>query len=162
MQAEHHLGKTEPRVLDRNPHLAGQCDFEAAAEAEAVNHGDRWNPQFFQAVDHRMRAADLELDVARIAGAAEFIDVGAGNEAGFLGGADHEPCGTLGFQFGQHLVEFLDQVRRKRIGAGAFAVEQQPGDTIGIAGELEILVGPACIGLRPEFEHAIAENVHDL
>src|SRR5207344_305491 len=44
----------------------------------------------------------------------------------------------------------------------ALAVEQQPGDAIGIAGELEILVGPACIGLRPEFEHAVAEKVHDL
>ena len=63
MQAEHHLGKTEPRVLDRNPHLAGQCDFEAAAEAEAVNHGDGRNPQFLEAVDHRMRAADLDLDL---------------------------------------------------------------------------------------------------
>ena len=140
MQAEHHLGKTEPRVLDRNPHLAGQCDFEAAAEAEAVNHGDRWNPQFFQAVDHGMGAADLELDRARIAGAAEFVDVGAGDEAGFLGGADDEAGGPLAFQLRQHLVEFLDQVGRKRIGAGAFAVEQQPGDAIAVAGQLEVLV----------------------
>ncbi len=45
MQAEHHLGKTKPRVLDRNPHLAGQRHFEAAAEAEAVDHGHARNPQ---------------------------------------------------------------------------------------------------------------------
>ena len=126
-----------------------------------MDHGDRRNPQRFQAVDHRMRAADLGLDRARIAGAAEFVDVGAGDEAGFLRGADDEAGRALAFQLREHLVEFLDQVGRKRVGAGALAVEQQPGDAVGIAGQPEILVGPARIGRRPEFEHAVAENVHD-
>ena len=27
--------------------------------------------------------------------------------------------------------------------------------------QLEIAIGSACLGLRPEFEHAVAENVHD-
>jgi hypothetical protein len=58
-------------------------------------------------------------------------------------------------------VEFLDHVGRQRIGAGAGAVEQQPGDAVGIAGQLEIAIGPFGVGLRPEFEHAVAENVHD-
>ena len=65
MQAEHHFGETKARVLDRNPHLAGQRHFEAAAEAEAVDHGDARNPQGLEPVDHRMRAADLGLDRAR-------------------------------------------------------------------------------------------------
>ncbi len=109
-----------------------------------------------------MRAADLALDCAGVSRAAKRIDVGAGNEAGFFGGTNDEAGGTLAFQLRQHLVEFLDQVRRKRIGAGAFAVEQQPGDAVGIAGQFEVLVRPFSIGLRPEFEHAIAENAHDL
>ena len=62
--------------------LAGERDFEAAAEAEAVDHGDGRNAQRLQAVDHRMGAADRGLDRARIGGAAEFVDVGAGDEAG--------------------------------------------------------------------------------
>ena len=66
MQAEHHLGEAEPRVFNGNPHLAGERDFEAAAEAETVNHGDRRNFQFFQAIDHGMRTADLHLDRAGI------------------------------------------------------------------------------------------------
>ena len=72
------------------------------------------------------------------------------------------PVGPLAFQLRQHLVELLDHVGRQRVGAGAFAVEQQPGDAVGIAGQLEIPIGAAGVGLRPEFEHAVAENVHDL
>ena len=81
MQAEHHLGETEPRIVDRDPHLAGQRDLEAAAEAEAVDQGDRRHAQRLQPVDHRVRPADLGLDRAGIADAAEFIDVGTGDEA---------------------------------------------------------------------------------
>ena len=109
-----------------------------------------------------MRAADRELDCARIGRAAKRINVGASNEAGLFSGADDEAGGALAFQLCEHLVEFLDQISRKRIGAGVFAVEQQPGDTIAVAGQLEIFVWPIGIGLRPEFEHAIAKNVHDL
>ncbi len=109
-----------------------------------------------------MPADDLELDRANVAGAAKRVNVGARDEAGFLGGADNEAGGPLAFKFGQHLVEFFDQVSRQRIGAGAFAVEQQPGDAIGITGEFEVFVRPAGVRLRPEFEHAVAENVHDL
>ena len=39
-------------------------DFEAAAEAKAVDHGDRRNAQRFEAIDHGMGAADLGLDGA--------------------------------------------------------------------------------------------------
>ncbi len=162
MQAEHHFGETKPRVLDRYPHLAGQRYLQAAAEAEAVDHGDARNPQGLEPVDHRMRAADLGLDDARIGRAAKRIDVGASNEAGFLGRTDDEAGGAVAFQLRQHLVELLDQVGREGIGAGALAVEQKPGNAVGIAGQLEVPVRAGGIGLRPEFEHAIAENVHDL
>ena len=50
MQPQHHLGKAESRILDRNPHLAGQRDFEAAAEAEAVDHSDTRNAQRLEAM----------------------------------------------------------------------------------------------------------------
>ena len=71
------------------------------------------------------------------------------------------PAGRSAFQRRQHRVEFLDHLGRQRIGAGAGAVEQQPGNAVGIARQLEIAIGPARVGLRPEFEHAVAENVHD-
>ena len=62
MQAEHHFGKAKARAVDRNARLAGERDLEAAAEAEAVDHGDGRNLQGFEAVDHRMGVADRDLD----------------------------------------------------------------------------------------------------
>ena len=84
MQTEHHFRKAKARALDRDARLAGQCHFEAAAEAETVDHGDGRNLQAFEAVDHRMGAADGDLDRPRIGGAAEFVDVGAGDETGWF------------------------------------------------------------------------------
>src|SRR5204862_3844460 len=69
---------------------------------------------------------------------------------------------TLGLDRREHGVELLHHIRRKRIGAGIGAVEQQPGDAVGIARQLEVLVGTVCRRLRPEREDAIAERGHDL
>ena len=146
MQAEHHFRETKARAVDRDARLAGERDFEAAAEAEAVDHGDGRNLQAFEAVDHRMGAADRDLDRPRIGGAAEFVDVGAGDEAGWFCRADDEAGRPLRFPAPPAPFEFLDQVGRQRVGAGAFAIEQQPGDAVGIAGQLEMPVGSA--GLR--------------
>ena len=40
MQAQHHLRKTKTGAVDRDARLAGERDFEPAAEAEAVDHRD--------------------------------------------------------------------------------------------------------------------------
>ena len=57
MQAEHHLGKAEPRVVDRDAVVAGERDLEPAAEAVAVNDGDRRHGQVVEPVDDRVRRA---------------------------------------------------------------------------------------------------------
>ena len=142
MQAEHHLGKAKARAVDRDARLAGQRHFEPAAEAETVNHRDGRDLQAFEAVDHRMGPADRRLDNSGIGGAAEFVDVGAGNEAGCLRRANDNPDRPLAFQRRQHLIQFFDDICRQRIGAGAGAIEQQPRDAVGVAGELEIAIGP--------------------
>ncbi len=110
MQAQHHFRKTEARPVDRNTRLTGQRDFEAAAEAEAVDHGDGRNLQAFEAVDHRVRSADTSLNGTGIGRAAEFVDVRTGNEAGFLRRANDKSRGPLVFQRREHGVEFLDDV----------------------------------------------------
>ena len=55
MQAEHHLGKAEARVLDRDPKVAGKRNLEPAAQAIAVNDGDRRHGQVIEPVDDRVR-----------------------------------------------------------------------------------------------------------
>ena len=161
MQTEHHFRKAKPGAVDGDTRLAGERDFEAAAEAEAMDHGHGRNLQAFEAVGHRMGTADRGLDRAGIGRAAKFVDVRTGNETGCLRGANDNSRGPLAFQRRQHQIEFFDDIGRQRVGAGAFAVEQQPGNAVGVAGQLEIAIGSACLGLRPEFEHAVAESVHD-
>ena len=100
--------------------------------------------------------------IAGIAGAAEFVDVGAGDEAGRFCRADHEAGGPLGLDRRERGVELLHHVGGQRVGAGVGAVEQQPGDAVGIARQLEVLVGTVSRGLRPELQHAVAERGHDL
>ena len=87
-----------------------------------------------------MRAVDRDLDRPRIGGAAEFVDVGAGDEAGGLRRANDEARRPIALSSAAStVVEFLDQVCRQRVGAGAFAVEQQPGNAVGVAGQPEML-----------------------
>ncbi len=162
MQAQHDLGEAEARPFDRDAHLAGQRHFEAAAEAETVDHGDGRNAQCFEAVDHRMGAADRGFHLFGIGRAAEFVDVGAGDEARGLRRADDETGRALRLEVGEHAVEAFDHFGRQGVGAGIGAVEQQPGDAVGIAGEAEIVIRPAGIGLRPQRQHAFAENIHEL
>ena len=88
-------GRASPREAEaRRPRsqsaLAGERDFEAAAEAEAVSRRQRRNLQRFEAVDHVSRGRSRPRP--RSDRPAEFVDVGAGDEAGVLGGADDEPA----------------------------------------------------------------------
>src|ERR1700733_1421518 len=162
MQPEHHFRKTKAGAINRNARLAGECYFEPAAETETVDHSHLGNLQGFEAVDHRMRPADRGLDRTGIGGAAKFIDIGAGNEAGWFCGANDDARRPLVLQRGQHQIKFLDQIGRQRVGAGVGAIEQQPGNPVAIAGQFEITIGGHSVRLRPEFEHPICQNVHDL
>src|SRR6202043_1683064 len=161
VQAELHFRKTKAGAVDRNPRLTGQRDFEAAAEAEAMNYRNGRDFQGFESVDHRMGSADRGFDWTGIGRAAKFVDVGAGDETGFFRGTYDKSRRALAFQRRQNGVEFFDDIGRQRIGAAAIAIEQQPGNAVGITGQLEIAIGSAGLRLRAEFEHAVSENVHD-
>ncbi len=141
VQAEHHFRKTKAGAVDRNSRPAGECDFESAAKTETVDHGDGRNLQRFEPVDHRVRPADRGLDRLGVGGAAKFVDVGAGNKPGCLCGANDKARGPLTFQHRQHRVEFFDDIGRQRVGAGAFAVKQKPGNAVGVVAELEMAIG---------------------
>src|SRR3984957_20392803 len=162
MQSEHYFRKTKTGTIDRDARMAGKRNLEAAAETETVDHGHCRNPQRFEAVDHRMRPADRGLDRAGIDGATKFIDIGTGDEAGWFCGANDNSRRPLAFQRRQHGIKFLDDIGRQRVGACIGAIEQQPGDAIAIAGQLEVTIGRIGVRLRPELKHPISQNVHDL
>ena len=95
MQAKQHFRETEAGVVDGDAEIAGQRHFEPAAEAIAVDHRDRRQRQPVEAIEHRVAARQRRLDRRRVGDAAELGDVGAGDEARALGGADHQPARTI-------------------------------------------------------------------
>ena len=80
MQAEHHLGKAQARVLDRDPKVTGKRNLEPAAQAIAVNDGNRGHGQVIEPVDDRVPPGEARLDIGHVGHAAKFADVGAGDE----------------------------------------------------------------------------------
>ena len=101
---------------NRAPSIAMR-DWQASATSRPPPRQKPWitatvgNLQGFEAVDHRMRPADRGLDRTGIGGAAKFIDVGAGDEAGWFCGANDDARRPLAFQRRQHQIEFFDAHR---------------------------------------------------
>ena len=163
MQAEQHFRETEARVIDGDAEIAGQRHFEPAAEAIAVDHRDGRQRQPVEAIEHRMAARQRLHDRRRVGDAAELGDVGAGDEAGALGGADHQPARMIALDLFQHRVELGEHVFRQRVGAGIFLVEQQPGDAVLVGAQPPMGPGARLLrrlvdGERAELEIALAEN----
>ena len=162
MQAEHHLRETEARVVDRNPRSGRPARLRGRRRGRS--RGSRRRSESAALPGGRSPHGRGRSAVSTARGSVaprNSLTSAPAMKPDFLAERMTSPVGPLAFQRRQHLVEFLDHIGRQRVGAGAFAVEQQPGDAVGVAGQLEIAIGPARVGLRPEFEHAIAENVHD-
>src|SRR4029077_15420448 len=111
MEPEHHFGKPEPRILDRDAVVACERKLETAAQAVAVNNGDDGHAQPIEAIDYRMRLVQTIYDEGDIGHAAEFADGRAGNEAASVRRAQHHAHRPLEFdtreyvtQFGEHLL----------------------------------------------------------
>ena len=81
MKPEHHLGKAEPRLPGRNAIACRQRQFEAAAQAEAMDQRHRGEGQTLQPVEHRQALADSLGDDLLVDHVGEFADLGPGDEA---------------------------------------------------------------------------------
>ena len=92
--------------------VAGERDLEPAAEAIAVHDGDRRHRQVIEPVDDRVRLGQGRLDRGGIGHAAELADVGAGDEAAGLGGAQHDAFGQIPLDAREHVVELGEHVFR--------------------------------------------------
>ncbi len=163
MEAEQDFRETEARVVDGDAEIAGQRHFEAAAEAIAVDHGDRRQRQPVEAVEHGMAARQRRLDRRGIGNAAELGDIGAGDEARALGRTDDQSARMIALDFFQYRVELGKHVFRQSVGAGIFLVEQQPGDAVLVGAQPPIDPGARLLrrfvdGERTDLDVALAEN----
>jgi hypothetical protein len=164
MQAEHDLGQAEPRLLDRDAIVAGERDLEPAAEAIAVDDGDGGRAEVIEPVDHRVRLRQARLDRGDVGHAAELVDVGAGDEARRLGGAQHHAPRQTALEARERVVQFGEHVLRQGVGARARLVEDEPGDVVLVARERPVAPGRAAArqaGERTQLEIARRENVPD-
>ena len=99
MQPEQHLRQAEECILDCDPVIAGERDFETAAKTVAVNDGDRGHLQLIEPVDQRMRLREARLGGAGVGHGAQLADIGAGDEARGLGRAQHQPFRRIASSF---------------------------------------------------------------
>ena len=145
--------------------MTGQRQFEAAAEAEAVDGRDHGHGQRLDAVEQAVDLRD-RLDGVLLGGDGfELAHVGAGDEAGGLAGDEDEalelrreagPCGGLSLAralaafdigLGERLdplddrVQLLQHAPPERVGAFALAVEDGPGDALDVDGEVPVFEG---------------------
>ena len=64
-----------------------------------MNDRDRRQRETVKSIEHGVTACDESFDFCRVGNAAEFIDIGAGDEAALFGRADDEPRWPILFDF---------------------------------------------------------------
>jgi hypothetical protein len=141
MQAEQHLGKSKARILDRDPEITGERDLEPAAQAIAVDHRDSRKLQPIQPVHDGVGAHEARRDVGGVLGLAQLAHIGAGDEAGRLARAQHQPLGGFALDLAEHVIELGEHLLRERVGAGAALVEHEPENVILVPPQLPMPPG---------------------
>jgi hypothetical protein len=142
--AEHDLGqcKLGAGLIHRDAVAAGQRQFGAAAHAVTAHQGQRRVAHGGEAVVAVPAALDQRSCFLRRVGRGEFLDVGAGDEAGFLGRLEDQGLGRILLAFVEDQAEFGHHLGAEGIGRGIRGVEDGPGNAairIGLAFEFPVL-----------------------
>jgi hypothetical protein len=88
----------------------------------------------FQTVEQAPAALDQRPALFRRIELGEFADVGAGDEARFLAGADDQPLGRIDIELVEQRRKFAQHLGRQRVGGFARLVQGGGGDALGIDG----------------------------
>ena len=135
--AELDLGeaKARPLLAVGNSVVAGERQFQPAAQAVAMYRRHNGNRELLDPVEQRQRLGDGILDLVLSVVAIELIDVRAGDEARILGADENETLdlarlGTL--DDGDNLLQFFHRAAPQRVHALALAVRDRPGDTLEV------------------------------
>ena len=116
--------------------VAGEDQFQAAADAETVDRRDDRDGQLLQAVEHGVDHADFGDDFRLACEFFKFVDVRADDIAALLARDEDEPfdgSGSAGaFGFLDDGAQFFQWTAAQSICAGVFAVERRPRDTFAV------------------------------
>jgi hypothetical protein len=141
--AEHDLGQRElgAGLIHRDAVAAGQRQLGAAAHAMAAHQRQRRVLHGGQPVVGIPAALDDDAGLLRRIGRGEFLDVGAGDEAGVLGRLEDQPLGRILLAFVEDQAQLGHHLGAEGIGRGVRGVEDGPGQCrIGFAFEFPVLV----------------------
>ena len=141
--ADHHFGQRHfcfwPVVHDAV--FAGEGKFGASAHAKTVNQRNRRKWQCCHLVEYDVTKRGECKRFLRAFQCGEFIDVGTGREAVFLGRANGEATRLFGqcLQTLADVGEFTQCFARERIGAGPGPIKSQPGEIVGVCFKSPVL-----------------------
>jgi hypothetical protein len=116
MQAELHFGKAQlhPRIVGGDSIAAGEGDFQASAQREAVDGRHAHALQGGKAVQHPLTFADQLERLERRADADELLDVRSGDETALRRRDDQCPR-QCALEAGQHRVQLFHDLARKAV-----------------------------------------------
>ena len=105
---QHHFGEAEPRsrLVDDDAIPARERQFQAAAQTETANERQRRILDVSEPLERVPAALDDRDRAGLVLHAAEFVDIGAGNEAVRLAGTYHETLRRIAIEEIERLVQF--------------------------------------------------------
>ncbi len=137
-EAEPHLGEPQLGIEGGDPAPAGERELEPAAEAGAVDHGQRGEGQRGEAGEDLLAADDLAPGVLQVGDGGDLREVRPHGEPLRLAGGEHRDGdpGVARERLEEDL-QLLDHRRIEGVDAGAGAVEDDLGQ-------------PGAVHLQPE------------
>ena len=140
--AEHDLRQSDfrLRIAGGHPIAAGECEFGAAAHAEAVDGGDRRAAQSCQILVHALAIFDHAKDAAwLLVKGLELVDIRAGNKATGLSRTDHHAFRSFERQALDNLRQLVHDFARQGVDGCSGTVESQYDDAIRIGLGLPVI-----------------------
>ncbi len=123
--------------------MAGEDQFEPAADADAVDAGDDGDGQALDAVEKRQHKAQALDHLAFRLEAVELVDVGADDEVALLAGQQDESAHGAGacafLDLRDDRSQLLEGPCAESVRARAFAIEDRPGDPLLVDREAPVV-----------------------
>ncbi len=134
---QHHFGEAEPRsrLVDDDAIPARKGQFQAAPQTETANERQRRILDVSEPLERVPAALDDRDRAGLVLHVAEFVDIGAGNEAVRLAGTYHQTLRRIAIEEVECLVQFGQHCGGQRIDRGARFVERESREAIGVASD---------------------------
>ena len=134
MNAEQYLGQSQGQlgIVRSHPVGAGERKFQAAPQCEAVQGGNAGAGQILERLQHGLSGTHQLIALLGGAYLQKFLDVGAGDEAARLGGANHHAGRRLCGDFLKLQGQIAQHRRGQDIGRGSGRIAHQPGNAVGV------------------------------